>query len=104
MSWHYSRALVEEYLQGTFSDGKPFAPLSGNPTPQAYLCSDRMTAFSRLSRFGMTFAPLTGTRGEDLLTWYLAGFPVRTSAQQDAEPESKASDLECGWKWPESSM
>ena len=104
MSWHYSQALVEEFLQDTCSDGEPSAPSSGNPTPQAYLCSDRMTAFSRLSRFGMTFAPLTGNRGTELLTWYLAGFPARTSQQQGAEPESRASGLECGWKWPESSM
>jgi site-specific DNA-cytosine methylase len=39
-----------------------------------------MTVFSRLSRFGMTFKPLTESRGEELLTLYLAGFPAKTSA------------------------
>lgn len=78
MSWHYSRALVAEYSAATCSDGKQSAQLSANPTPQAYLCKDRMTAFSRLSRFGMTFAPLTDDLGADLLTWFLADSRVRT--------------------------
>ena len=80
MSWLYSQALVEEYLGDTSSDGEPSAPLSGNPIQQAYLSQDKMTKFSRLSRFGMMFKPLTESRGEALLTLYLAGFPARTSA------------------------
>jgi len=85
MSWLYSRALVEEYLAGNCSDGEQCALLSGNPTPQAFLPPDRMTAFCRPSRFGMTFAPLTDDRGEELLMWFLAGFHARTSASQEKE-------------------
>jgi hypothetical protein len=101
MSWHFSRALVEEYSQATCSVGKQSALLSLQPTPQAYLCKDRMTAFSRLSRFGMTFAPLTDGLGGELLTWYLGGFHVRTSARQGVAQELKGSAQDYGLKWPE---
>jgi hypothetical protein len=87
MSWLYSRALVAEYLAENCSDGARSALLSGNPTPQAFLPLDRMTAFCRPSRFGMTFAPLTDGLGEELLTWFLAGFRARTLAQQGKEQE-----------------
>ena len=82
MSWLFSRALVEAFSEENFWDGEPSAPLNGNPIPQAYCAPDKMTGFSRLSRFGMTFKPLTESRGEELLTLYLAGFPVKTLAQQ----------------------
>ncbi len=78
MSWLFSQALVEEYLGDTCLDGEPSAPLSGNNTQQAYCAPDKMTKFSRLSRYGMTVKPLTDTHGEELLTLYLAGFPAKT--------------------------
>jgi hypothetical protein len=99
MSWLYSQALVEEYLGGNFSDGEPSAPSNGNPTQQAYCAPDKMTGFSRLSRFGMTFKPLTADRGEELLTSYLADFPARTLAPQGKVQELTESDQECGEKW-----
>ena len=104
MSWLFSRALVEEYLEGTSSDGAPFAPSSGNPTPQAYLPPDRMTAFSRPSRFGMTFAPLTDDRGEELLMWFLEASRARTSAQPEEAPGLTESEAGCGAKWRELSV
>ena len=52
------------------------------------VAKDRMTDFSRLSRFGMTFGPLTDDLGADVLTWFLAGFPAKTSAQPEKAPES----------------
>ena len=101
MSWLYSQALVEEYSGVTSSDGELSAPLSGNLTQLAYLPPDRMTAFSRLSRFGMTFKPLTAGRGEELLTLYLEDFPVRTSQQQEVETVLTERDPECGAIWRE---
>jgi hypothetical protein len=74
MSWLFSQVLVEEYLGENFSDGEQSVPLNGNHIQQAYLQPDKMTKFSRVSRFGMTFKPLTESRGEELLTLYLAGF------------------------------
>jgi len=99
MSWLFSQALVEAYSEGICSDGEPFVQSNGSPTQLAYLPPDRMTAFSRLSRFGMTFKPLMADRGEAVLMSYLEAFPVKTSPQQEKGPESKVSGQECGEKW-----
>jgi hypothetical protein len=58
-----------------------------------------MTAFSRLSRFGMTFKPFPADRGEAVLMSYLEAFPVKTSPQQEKEQASTESDQVCGEKW-----
>jgi DNA (cytosine-5)-methyltransferase 1 len=99
MSWLYSQALVEEYLVENFSDGEQSAPLNGSHIQQAYCAPDKMTDFSRLSRFGMTFKPLTESRGEELLTLYLAGFHAKTSAQQEKAQELTENEAGCGEKW-----
>jgi len=99
MSYLFSAVLVAEYSAANCSDGEPSALSSETPMPRAYCSPDRMTDFSRLSRYGMTFAPLTADRGAELWTWYLAGFPARTSVQQDVEPVSPGSDLASGQKW-----
>jgi DNA (cytosine-5)-methyltransferase 1 len=99
MSWLYSQALGEAYLGENFSDGEQSAPLNGNPIQQAYCAPDKMTGFSRLSRFGMTYKPLTESRGEELLTLYLAGFHAKTSAQQEKAQELTVNEAECGEKW-----
>ena len=100
MSWLFSQALVEAYSEGICSDGELSAPSSGTPTQQAFCSPDKMTEFSRLSRFGMTFRPLTDDRGEAVLTSYLAAFPARTSASQGGGQESLENDQECGFTWP----
>ena len=102
MSWLYSQALAEEYSADICSDGEPCARLNGTPTQQAYCAPDKMTEFSRLSRFGMTYRPLTADHGEAVLTSYLAAFPVRTLVQPEREPESLENDQECGFIWLES--
>lgn len=102
MSWLFSQALVEEYLVDTYLDGEQSAPLNGNHTQQAYLSLDRMTAYSRISRFGMMFKPLMECRGEELLISYLAGFRAKTFLAQDAEKESRESEAVCGRTWQES--
>jgi hypothetical protein len=99
MSWLYSQALVEEYLGGGCLDGEPSVQLSGSNTPQAYCAPDKMTDFSRLSRFGMTYKPLTENLGEALLMWYLEDFRAKTSVPQEKESELTESDQECGEKW-----
>jgi DNA (cytosine-5)-methyltransferase 1 len=53
------------------------------PTAQPFLRNDKPMDVSRFSRFGLTSLLLTADRGEALLTWYRAGFRVRTSAPQD---------------------
>jgi DNA (cytosine-5)-methyltransferase 1 len=99
MSWLFSQALVGEYLEENSSDGEPSAPLNGNHTQQAYCAPDKMTAFSRLSRFGMTFKPLTENRGEGLLTLYREGFHAKTLVQQEEAQELTESAAGCGEKW-----
>ena len=99
MSWLYSRALVEEYLGENSLDGEPSVQSNGNPIQLAYLQQDKMTGFSRLSRFGMTFKPLTEDLGEALLMSYLVAFRARTSQQQEGELESTEKSRECGEKW-----
>jgi len=112
MSWLYSQVLVEAFLEDTSLVGEQSVQSSGSSTPQAYCAPDKMTGFSRLSRFGMTFKPLEENLGEELLMSYLAGFHAKTYQPQEKESESKENDLECGEKWhgsftkydPDSSM
>ena len=99
MSWLYSQALVEAFSVDTSSDGEQSVQSSGNPTQLAYLLPDKMTDFSRLSRFGMTFKPLTEDRGAELLMSYLGAFHAKTSALQDEATDLKESDQECGNTW-----
>ena len=104
MSWLYSQALVVEYSAAKFSDGELSAPWSGNLTPQGYSSPDRMTAFSRLSRFGMTFAPLTDGLGAGLLTWFLEASRARTLAQPARAQDSTANAPGSGERWRELSV
>jgi len=99
MSWLFSQALVEGYLEGTCSDGELSAPSSGNHTQLAYCAPDRMTAFSRLSRFGMTYKPLTDILGEELSMSSVVAFHVRTLVQQEKAQELTENEAECGDKW-----
>ena len=102
MSWLFSRALVEEYSAASSWGGAQSVPSNGTPLPLGYLPPDKMKAHSRLSRFGMTFAPLTDDLGAALLTWFLAGFRAKTSAPPARVKVLKASAAACGEKWPES--
>ena len=99
MSWLYSQALVAASSAANSSAGELSAPSSGSPIPQAFSSPDRMMAFSRLSRFGMTFAPLTDTLGADVLTWCLADSLARTSAPPGRAQESTAAAPACGPTW-----
>jgi DNA (cytosine-5)-methyltransferase 1 len=99
MSWLYSQALVEEYLGDISLDGEQSVQSSGSNTQQAYCAPDKMTKFSRLSRFGMTYKPLTDNLGEELLTLFRADFHAKTSQLRGEELELMENDQECGEKW-----
>jgi DNA (cytosine-5)-methyltransferase 1 len=58
-----------------------------------------MTDFSRLSRFGMTFKPLTDIPGEELSMSSVVAFHVRTLVPQEKAQELTERDQECGEKW-----
>jgi hypothetical protein len=99
MSWLYSQALVAEYSAASCSVGAQSALSSGSPTPLAYLQPDRTTAFSRLSRSGAMFAPLTEDLGAAVLTWFLEDSRARTSALPAKAPASTESAAACGPTW-----
>ena len=114
MAWLISRALMADFENShssqvqevassgaNSSGGGLSAPLSETHTPQAYLSSDRMREFSRPSRSGMTFAPLTESRGKAVLTWCQAASRAKTSRQRDEEQASKESGPASGVRWRE---
>ena len=80
-------------------DGAQSAPLNGKPIQQAYCAPDKMTAFSRLSRFGMKYKPLTQNLGRELLTLYLAAFHAKTSVPLERAQALTENEAECGEKW-----
>jgi hypothetical protein len=109
MSWLFSQALVAAYSEANSLDGTPSAPSNTTPTPQAFLWCDKTTdAWSRFPS-GMTCEPLTESRGEELLTWFRAGFLAKTCPEQ--RPTTVAASLwpmdwmardpDSGGKWPE---
>jgi hypothetical protein len=100
MSWLFSRALVEEFSAATFSGGEPCAQLSVMPTAQPFWRNDKPMDASRFSRFGLTSQLLTAGRGEELLTWFRAGFPARTLVSPEAETDWTEPEAACGFKWP----
>jgi hypothetical protein len=99
MSWLFSQVLVEEYLGENFLDGEQSVPLSGNSTQLAYLPQDKMTDYSRLSRFGMMFRPLTEQVGEELLMSYQAAFHAKTSQSLEQVMDLTENAQECGKRW-----
>jgi hypothetical protein len=99
MSWLFSQVLVVEYLGENSLDGEQFVQSNGNNTQQAYCLPDKMTEYSRLSRFGMMFKPLTESLGEELLMSYRAGFHAKTFLPQEKVQELTVSGQECGKKW-----
>ena len=104
MSWLFSQALVEEFSEVNCLDGAPSVQSSGCPTQVAYCVPDKMMAFSKASRSGMTYKPFPENRGEELLTLYLAGFHAKTSQLPAKEPVSMENDPPCGAIWQGSLM
>ena len=100
MSWLFSQVLVEEFLGENCLDGEQSVQLSGNPIQQAYCAPDKMTDFSRLSRFGMMFKPLTENLGEELLMSFRAAFHAKI-CQLPIKTEMGLTEKEAdyGKKW-----
>jgi len=108
MSWLISKALMNSLysqvqeaasLEENFLDGEQSVQSNGNNTQLAYCAPDKMMGFSRLSRFGMMYKPLTETRGEELLMSYLADFHAKTSQPQGEAQVLMENEAECGDKW-----
>jgi hypothetical protein len=99
MSWLYSRALVEEFLQANCSETRPSAQLSKTVPPQAFSCDDKTMASFNLSRSGMTCGLLKAEHGAELLTWYLEASRAKTSASPAAVTDWMGSEVDSGAKW-----
>lgn len=102
MSWLFSQALVEEFSQENSLDGELYAPLRATDMPPAFLLADKTKGIWSPFRFGMTYVRLTESLGGELLTWFLEGFPAKTSLLLEAETVSRENDQGSGWKWQES--
>ena len=99
MSWLFSQALVEEYSEASSLDGAQSAQSSGSHTQLAYCAPDKMTAFSRLSRFGMTYKPLTESHGQALLMSYQAAFHAPTFPLPEEAQGLMEKTPQCGITW-----
>ena len=99
MSWLFSQALVEEYSAANCLDGEQSAQLNVMPTQHKFFRNDKTMEFCDLSRFGLTLNLLTADRGMELLTWYLADFPVKTLAPLDLPQGWREREAGYGEKW-----
>jgi len=120
MSFTYSPALVVESLLGTSSEIDASAPSKSTPTHKGSSSPGKKTARSRGSRSSATFAHSMLDPSEDVLTLFLADFPVRTSVALAIEQESpehaqgsgesshgwfaKLSHSRSEWKTPQTSL
>ena len=102
MSWHFSRALVAEYLGENSSDGGLLALSKSIPFAPDDSCSDKMSGTCHRSPFGMMFVPSTEQSGEELLTWLLEDSLVKTLALQENRKESTEKEAGFGVKCSES--
>lgn len=109
MSWLISKAMMDAYANShcsqepaaessvdSCSDGELYAQLNVMPTQRPFWHNDRTMDVLSRSPFGLTWKPLTESRGAELLTWYRAGFPARTYPQQEKGLESQAQEADCG--------
>lgn len=114
MTWLFSQAMVRacensrcsqepaaESSAGACSAGEPSALLSVMPTPHPFWRRDKTMDASGPFPSGQTCAVLTAGRGEELLTWFRAGFPVRTLVRRTppARPASTVRRQDSGEKW-----
>lgn len=102
MSWHFSLALVEAFSRAKLSDGGLFAQLRSISSAGQSCNSDSVMALSIYSRSGTTYAPSPEQLGEDVLTSFLADFPVKTSVPPARKKGSQESAAGSGWRWRES--
>lgn len=100
MSWHFSQALVEEYLAGNSLDGEPFAPWKSHPFALDDSCSDKMKGTCHRSPFGMMFLPSTDCAGEAVLMSFLEAFPARTSASTEQATDLMVKEAGSGARCP----
>ena len=121
MTWIISKALLKDYensrcsreragesSEENCSDGEPSAQLNVMPTLHQFSRNDKTMDILSRSPFGLTYAHLTESRGEDVLTWFREVSRVRTSVLRD-QTTTSTDGLEdlmekgqgYGQRWPE---
>ena len=103
MSFHYSRALVAVFSQGSNSGGEPSAQSNSTLTHAPCSWPDRTMEASPHFQFGTTSAPLMVSLGEGTSTSSQGDSPARTSAPQETRLGFQGLDLGSGKKCSESS-
>lgn len=100
MSWHFSQALVAEYLRANCLAGERSGLWKSIPSAPDDSCSGRMKGTFHRSPYGTMFVPSTEPNGVALLTWFREVFLASPLARPptDAQPR-----LISGLKCPESS-
>ena len=93
MSWHFSRAWVEESLAGSCSDGEQFVRSSTTGFAEKSLCGDKRTRSFNPSQFGTTQKHLTGNLGIDTWISSLPASRVSLIPQQGKEKEKKTKGI-----------
>ena len=99
MSWHFSQALVAEYLEASSSDGTQSPPWSSLPFAPDDSCSAKMKDTFHRSPFGTMFAPSTDAHSVALLTWFLEASRAKTYRPPERAPGFQENDLAFGSKW-----
>ena len=99
MSWLYLPEAAADYTEACCSDTLPSALLNFYRTTETCSCSGSVTACSRDSPCGMTFALLTATLGADASISSAVDSPVRTLAQPEKAQASTVNEAGFGGKW-----
>ena len=100
MSWLFSLGLVVECLPDLCLGIERSAPLSETPMPQAFSFDGKTKVTFHHSQSGTTFVHSMGCRGADVLTSFLAVFPVKPTARlRPVKTRQMTSGRKCGESW-----
>ena len=104
MSWHYLQEGEEASWAVSSLDGAPSALLKLMPMQDQSCLQDKKTKSSNRSLSGMILKQSTDIHGMDSLMWFQGDSLVKTSRPQESVREYQVNVLDCGQKWPVSSL
>lgn len=96
LSLHSLQEVVVESSPVNCSGTGSSVPSKSKNAHGAFWSPDKTTEPSSRSRSGMTYAPLTATHGEGVLTSFLGVFPVKTFLSPEVAPESTGKNQGSG--------
>ena len=105
MSWHFSRAVEEEYSRVKSLDGKLCVLSNTTNTQETFSKQDKTTDALSYSQSGTMCEPSTGSLGVDWWMSSLAASRAKILVPQTTKPkESQEAGRGCGRKWQELSL